>query len=140
MLEAAKIIHFLSLAIGLGGSAASLLLGVRMVMAPADARPTLMGLQKLIGRIAFAALILLWLTGLYMLDALYGGWTGMGSAFWLKIAAVAMLTLAAGTMQILGIRAQLTKTPPPRAAMMLLGMTANASAALAVVFAVLAFG
>ncbi|MEZ5667727.1 MAG: hypothetical protein R3F55_09915 [Alphaproteobacteria bacterium] len=137
---AVKIVHFLALAIGIGGSAANLLLAVRAATIPAEARPGLGAIQRLIGRVAFGCVLLLWASGLAMLYARYGGWAGQGVLFWLKIAAVAVLTVAATGLQVLTVRAQIAKAPPPRTAMLRLAVAANASAMLAVLFAVLAFG
>ena len=126
-------LHLLAMAVGLGGSVANAVIGA---MAGPE-NPALAGrLQKRIGRIAFAALILLWVTGVALV--MYGPGAGTLSLwFWVKMLAVLALTGAAVTMQV----AILTFGPERRAALARpLGMIMAGSATLAVVFAVLAFG
>lgn len=139
MLVLAKIVHFLSFSVGIGGGVAAMLIGIRAKGAPSEAVPVLRGLQKTIGRLSFGAIVLLWLTGVYMVHAIKGGWGGLGTAFWLKILAVAVLTGAALTAQYFTLTAARRdpKVMGPRMAK--IGMTASGSAVLAVVFAVIAF-
>jgi hypothetical protein len=131
MLAALKIVHFLSLAVGLGGGIANGIVGARV-----SSRDPSLGapVQKLIGRFSFAALLLLWVTGIWMGRDLYA-LSDFGIWFWLKILAVLALTAAAITAQA----SQLRNTATPRQTK-LLGMVMTATASLAVVFAVLAFG
>ncbi|MFZ2101934.1 MAG: hypothetical protein WAU86_15350 [Oricola sp.] len=134
-----KIIHFLSFSVGIGGGVAAALIGARASRAPAEAVPVLRGLQKTIGRIAFAAVVLLWLTGGYMVEAIKGGWSNLGTAFWLKIAAVVVLTAASATAQYMVLtiaRRDPRRTGPTMAK---IGMTATSAAIAALIFAVIAF-
>jgi uncharacterized membrane protein len=133
MLAALKIVHFLALAVGLGGGVANGIVGA--MAGPRD--PAVAGqIQRRIGRLSFAALVLLWVTGVAMVATgpgldLLGGW------FWLKMAAAVVLTAAAVTVQV-----SVLALPAPRAAARArpLGRVMTAAASLAVVFAVLAFG
>ncbi len=131
MLALLKIVHFLALAIGLGGGIANAIIGAKITTRePAMGGPV----QKLIGRLSFGALILLWITGLWMLFGYYG-FANLSLWFWVKILAVLGLTAA-------GVSAQLTMLKPgpdTPAKMKRLGMIMTGSASLAVVFAVLAF-
>jgi len=130
LLATLKIVHFLALAVGLGGGFANQILSARAGGHPDVARPV----QKTISRVAFAALVLLWVTGLWM------AWgrpiASLGPWFWVKMAAVLGLTGSAVTAQL----AMLRPRPGTPALLKKLGMSMTVSAALAVVFAVLAFG
>ena len=133
MLAVLKIVHFLSLAVGLGGGIANGIFGAKVApKAPEHAGPA----QKLIGRLSFAALILLWVTGLWMIRA-SGGIVALGLWFWVKMIAVLALTAAAVAMQLAYVTLPPEKLP---ARAKVLGMVMTAAATLAVVFAVLAFG
>lgn len=130
MLATLKIIHLLSLAVGLGGGVANALVGARVTAkAPEIGLPV----QRLIGRLSFLALVLLWITGVWMV--LDGRALGeLGPWFWIKMIVVLALTAAAVTAQT----AQLRGTATP-ARMRALGTGITGASALAVVFAVLAF-
>lgn len=139
MIILAKILHFLSFSVGIGGGVAAMLAGIRAKSAAAEAGPALRGLQKIIGRISFGAIVLLWITGIYMVYALKGGWGGLGTAFWLKMAAVVVLTGASLTAQYYSLTAAGRDPAVMGARMAKIGMTASASAILAVILAVFAF-
>jgi hypothetical protein len=131
MLAMLKIVHYLSLAVGLGGGVANAIVGAKVTgREPGLGAPA----QKLIGRLSFAALVLLWITGIWMGRELYA-LSDYGIWFWLKMLAVLALTAAAVTAQA----GQLRGTATPQR-MKILGLVMTISAALAVVFAVLAFG
>ncbi|PQO23035.1 hypothetical protein C2I36_10045 [Rhodobacteraceae bacterium WD3A24] len=138
MLETLKIIHFLSFAVGIGGGVASLLAGLAMRTAGGGA-PALAGLQRRLGRASAVAIVLLWITGVWMLYAVYGGWGGMSGWFWIKIVAVVGLTAVSARMQWLSITAQRSGTPPAPRIMAGLGAAANLLAIAAVIIAVIAF-
>lgn len=132
MLAILKIVHFLALAAGLGGGIANAVIGATAARkAPEVAGP----LQLRIGRVSFVALVLLWITGLWMAF----GWHGVGTLglwFWVKMLAVLALTAAAVAAQ-LAIRNPGPGTP---ARMRTLGQIMLAASTLAVIFAVLALG
>jgi lysylphosphatidylglycerol synthetase-like protein (DUF2156 family) len=132
MLAILKILHFLALAIGLGGGAANLVIGN---MAGAEGAPVTRPIQKRIGRVSFGALLLLWITGIWMLGL---GWRleYLPPLFWIKIIVVLVMTVAAVTAQV----ALLRPGPDTPAKLKKLGLMATSAAGLAVVFAVLSFG
>ncbi len=139
MLVLAKIIHFLSFSAGIGGGVAAALIGIRAKGAAADAVPTLRGLQKTLGRIGFGAIVLLWLTGIYMIYEIKGGWTGLGTVFWLKILAVIVLTAASLTGQYFALTAAKRDPAVMGPRMAKIGMMATSSAIAALILAVIAF-
>lgn len=139
MLVLAKILHFLGFSVGIGGGVAGMLAGIRARGASAEVVPVLRGLQKTLGRISFAAIVILWLSGIYMVYAVKGGWAGLGAAFWLKMAAVVVLTAASLTAQYYGLTAARRDPAVMGPRMAKIGMTASGSAVLALILAVVAF-
>ncbi|MCP5085768.1 MAG: hypothetical protein GY952_03040 [Rhodobacteraceae bacterium] len=139
MYEILKAIHFLSFSIGIGGGVANALLGAKLAQAEPETAVKFAPVARLVGRLSFLGLILLWLTGGAMLSLAYDGWTGLPVMFWIKIGCVVVLTVAATLAQLMVLGAQVRKRPPNPARMAKLGMVITGSAVLAVVFAVLAF-
>lgn len=127
-----KALHFLALAIGLGGGVANIVIGAK---AGADAPQVARPIQKFISRLAFAALIMLWITGLWMI-ALNHSFATLGLWFWIKILVVLLLSAAAITAQISLLR----PGPTTPARLKTLGLFITACATLAVILAVISFG
>lgn len=139
MLVFLKIIHFLSLSVGIGGGVANSIIGARAARVEPSVRPVLGAVSGLIGKISFGALVLLWLTGIAMVFVAYGGWADLGAAFWVKIVFVAALTALSITLNMLVMRAERTRTPPPAARMKRLGQLAGLCSIIIVISAVIAF-
>ncbi len=139
MLLLAKIVHFLSFSVGIGGGVAAMLAGIRAKAAPVDAVPVLRGMQRTLGRISFAGILLLWLTGIYLVYAVKGGWGELNAFFWLKFAAVLVLTGASLTAQYFTLTAAKRDPAVMGPRMAKIGMTASGAAVLALIFAVAAF-
>lgn len=124
-----KLVHFFALAIGVGGGFATGVVGA--MVGPKD--PALAGaVQTRIGRVGFGALILLWITGIWMLN------TGvqvasLGLTFWAKMACVALMTAISGWMQVMPVAQKQALGPR-------LGMAMMVLAILAIIFAILTFG
>lgn len=130
MLALLKILHFLALAVGLGGGIANAIVGARTAQARQVGGP----IQAALGRASLGALIVLWITGVWMAVAAHD-LSSLGVWFWVKMAAVLALTAGA-----VAARVEMRRPGPdtPRR-MKLLGMAMTGSSTLAVVFAVLAF-
>lgn len=95
-----KIIHFLAMGVGLGGGVANAI--VAITAGPKD--PALGGaISMRIGRVSTLALLLLWITG-YFLVTNAGGFGAMSFLFWIKILAVATLTGCAVVLQVRGLK------------------------------------
>lgn len=139
MLILAKIVHFLSFSIGIGGGVAAMLAGIRAKSAAAEAVPVLRGVQKTLGRISFGAVVLLWVSGIFLVYAIKGGWSGLGTIFWLKIAAVVILTVASLTGQYFALTAARRDPAIMGPRMAKIGMTASSAAVAALILAVIAF-
>lgn len=138
MFAITKIIHLLSLVLGLGLGIAGLFITVRMPQLDPALRPVLGRMLIINGRISFVCLILLWITGIGLFHAHYAG-AGLSTAFALKLAAVAVMTLAAIAAQVLAFKAVRAQQPPPAHLMGPLGKVVVGSGILAVILAVLAF-
>ncbi|MCZ0813510.1 MAG: hypothetical protein ACQEVT_17385 [Pseudomonadota bacterium] len=134
MTEILKFLHFIALAVAIGGGISNMVAGRQQARASAEVKPAFAALQKRVARLSALSLAVLWLTGIALVYAIYGGWTGLGTWFWIKIAAVAALTLVSGTAQLLMAR----RSPPPPI-IKPLGLSGMIFAQLSVLFAVLAF-
>jgi hypothetical protein len=133
-----KILHFLAFSIGIGGGLANMLAGMIGKRSDAAAKPALGKLQARIGLASALALVVLWITGVWLIVARYPQIGALPLSFWLKMAAVLALTAAAGKLQLNALAAGQAGTPPPPSQKWL-GMLATFFAVLAVVFAAIAF-
>jgi uncharacterized membrane protein len=133
-----KSLHLLGLVMGLGFGMANIAIMWRLPAAAAEAKPTLMQLQKFNGRVAFAGVILLWITGLWLFYAKYLG-VNLGGVFHAKLAFVVALTVLAAYAQWVLLRAGQTGSPPPANTMRMIGHAVPALAATSAVLAVIAF-
>lgn len=133
-----KIIHFLALAVVVGGGVTGGVIGARMGKADANLRPVLASIQTTIGKLGLGALVLLWLTGILLTYMYYGGWENLPSSFWLKIIFVVILTGLSVRMNMQS-RANEPRERLPNRGRALIGQMAVVSSFLIVIFAALAF-
>ncbi len=134
-----KIIHFLSLAVGIGIGVSNMVIGVRLRRVQGETAQFVRATQGVLGQVALGAIILLWLTGI----AMWVGWYQMraDSAFLIKIVAVIILTAVSVDLNIRGARARRGQaTPPSPAFVRRAGMISGLMSVIAVIFAVIAFG
>jgi uncharacterized membrane protein len=139
MIEILKIVHYLSLAIGIGGGLANAIIGARAAMSDPPVKAVLGRISSIIGKTAGVAIILLWLTGIALVYLIFDGWATLPWAFWIKLAFVVVLSLLSLRMNLYVMQAARTKSPPPAATMKKLGQGAMVSSLLIVIFAVIAF-
>lgn len=139
MIVTLKIIHFLALAIGIGGGVANGLIGMRLAKADAALRPVLTGIQATLGKLGLLSIVLLWVTGVALTYLLYDGWANLPPSFWLKIIFVVILTGLLARLGMVSAKARRSNQPPPGKTLALLGQMATLSSVLIVVFAALAF-
>jgi uncharacterized membrane protein len=140
MLPALFIVHLLSLAAGAGASLASGIVAPYAAAATRESREQLWSIQTKLSRVGAAAIVLLWITGLWMLYAKFGGFAGLPATFHVKLAFVVLITLAIGALHVQMARSKRTGVPPAPALMAALGIGIDVSLVLAVIFAVLTFG
>ena len=106
---------------------------------PAGAK-VLGAMQRKIGRASFVGLILLWITGIWMLQGYHDGGLGaLPGSFSVKMIFVVIVTIAALMAQYKAITASRTGTPPNRKTMAMLGMISGLFSLLAVIMAVATF-
>ena len=132
-------LHFLCFSVALGGGVANAVIGARMELVDPPQRPIVGGTARLIGKISFGALILLWVTGLLLTWILYGSGQGLPATFAMKIIAVAFLTICAVAIQVLAMRAEREQKPPPAETIAKLGKLITASGVIAIILAVATF-
>ena len=133
------ILHFVGLAMGFSATFANLVTMRLVASATPQEAEVLRGFPLQILRISSWGVVLLLVTGPLLVYSKYGGeWGALPWAFWLKMLAVAALIVAFGFlhMNMAGAR---KGDPAAAARMQTFGPLASASAALALVFAVVAF-
>ena len=136
MLIALKIIHFFCL---FGGGAAMMGNGIlmRKVMAasgPPD--PAIADTMKRLGMIGLASIVLLWVTGIAMV--LLGG-VAPGWPFYVKLLAAAAVLVAVTMLSATAAKAERSNQAPDFSRLKRWSLVSSLGAALAVVFAVVAF-
>mgnify|MGYP000081723161 FL=1 len=139
MIAFVKFLHFWALAIGIGGGMANMLAAPIARAADPAAKPFLAKLQRRIGQMGAGAILVLWITGIWLVAALYPALGGLPLLFWAKIAAVVVLTYFSARGQILSLRAMRGGPAPDPSVMRKIGMGGAASALAALALAVAAF-
>ncbi len=138
VLDTLLIIHFIGLMMGAGGGLGSTIAMRHALSLPLEQASVVRSLGPTLARTSLAGLVLLWFTGIALIALKYGGFDTMNTMFWLKIAFVLTLTLAAILIEI--TYAQVKKGNTKAAANLpKLGPMAGISSLLAVIFATLAF-
>jgi uncharacterized membrane protein len=140
MIELLKIIHFLSFSVAIGAGVANLTLGARLANFPSEAMPSLGGFRLLLGKLSTIGLVLLWITGIFMIAATNGTSVFESSTFLLKMAAVIVLTIFSILANLTVSQAKKAGTPPDANRMKQLGVGSQAMAVFAIILAVFAFG
>ncbi len=94
-------VHLFSMALGIGAGISIAIAAASVDDVASDAGKAVLGVVKKLQSVGRAAVVLLWLTGIAMIAISYPDPTGLGMTFYLKIAAVLVLTIAifyAGTL------------------------------------------
>ncbi len=133
-----KIIHFLSFSAGIGVGVASMVLGIRAARAEGPAIGALRSASGALGRIGLGAIILLWVTGVWMMASFHRG--SLDGLFLVKIGFVVVLTGLSLDLNIKGARAARGGAPVDPGYAKRSGMIMGAMSLLALVTAVLVFG
>ncbi|MFQ5438154.1 MAG: hypothetical protein ACE5DK_04895 [Paracoccaceae bacterium] len=137
MLDILKIIHFLSLAVGIGIGVASMSLGIRAATAKGPVIGALRAAQGALGRISLGAIALMWITGIWMWMGYHGG--SYSPVFTSKIAAVVVLTAFSLDLNLKGARAAKGGSPVDPAYARRSGMIMMLMSLVALVLAVLIY-
>ncbi|MEE9313562.1 MAG: hypothetical protein V3V02_02845 [Rhizobiaceae bacterium] len=136
MFELFKTFHFLFLVLGAGAGIGALFLNSAVKSAEGPPPPWVGKLRFQLVRTSLLSVILIWLTGLYLIFSFYGGWQP-GLPFTLKMIAASLLLLGIIAANILLNLVRKTGTPNPLIPK--LGMVNVGLTILAVIFAVYAF-
>ena len=133
------ILHFLGLCMGVStGFANMAMAGVMRKAAPAE-QPILARFGPAMSRIGAVGLVLLWVTGIAIVQTRYGSFSILPRPFLVKLAAVVVLTLLVGYIHVLMPRAQ-RGDAAAAARIQLLGKLTGPFALIAIIFAVITFG
>lgn len=89
-------VHFVALAMGLGGGLAMSQVGPRLVAAPLDQRDLWWPVATVLTRIALVGMVLLLISGPLMLWLKFDGGRGLGVWFMVKMGLVAVAVVALG--------------------------------------------
>ena len=137
--QAIKIIHILCL---MGGGAATIGNAVLMSNMLSEGGPPselAMKSMRALGMVGLAAIVLIWITGIWLVLSQYAG-GGLGWEFYVKVAAAAVILVCVGTLSYLGARAGIEGRPPNPDVMRPLSMIVFICTIAAVALAVIAFG
>jgi hypothetical protein len=133
------ILHFFGLALGFSVSIANLVMSRLISKAPPPDKAVLGRFPPAMSRVSWIALPLLWVTGLILVYTKWGGYATLTWQFYVKLAAVVILT--ATVLQIHRLE-RLVQQGDAAAGLRIepAGKVAMGLAVIAVVFAVLTFG
>jgi hypothetical protein len=131
-------LHLLGLMLGAGGGFGSLVVMRHAAAAGPEQAAPLRALGPVLARIAGVGLVLMLLTGFSLVFVKYGGFANLPGMFWVKMAFVTTLTLAAAGTEFTYAQVKSGNTAAA-ARLPLLGPAAGISSLLAVLFAVLTF-
>ena len=137
MHDTVLIAHLIGLMMGAGGGFGATIAARTGAKLPPEQAGPLRALGPKLARLSSTGLALMWATGL-TLAATQGGFAGMPALFWVKIAFVLTLTLAAIATEVTYCEIKSGKVEAA-ARLAILGPIAGASSMLAVVFAILTF-
>ena len=133
------ILHFLALAIGIGGGVASGVLAEISDRSEPTGKLAIGKAASIIGDVGLVSVLVLWLTGIWMVLEIFGGFSDMPAGFNLKILGVVALSAALLAMQVVKRKAKAAGQAPDPARMKVLGQIAMLSAVFTVSVAVITF-
>lgn len=131
-------LHFMGMAMGVGGGVALSQIGPRLVAATAEQRGAWWPLETFFSRIGAGGLVILLITGPLMVWLKFAGLGGMTTWFWAKMALVVVATAGIGLHEWAGARFK--RGDESAAPLMFIGgRLAGGAMALVVLCAVFAF-
>jgi hypothetical protein len=133
------VVHFLGLAMGLSTGFANMVMAGLITNAPPNEQAVLSRFPPAMGRIGALGLTMLWGSGLAIVYTRYGTFSILPRPFVVKLAAVALLTLAVIYIHVLMPRAQ-RGDAAAQARIQTLGKLTGPLAIVAIIFAVITFG
>lgn len=133
-----KIIHMFGLYVGGAAGIGNGLLTAKILKSDQPPPPYVGQVMGLIGKMGFVAIILLWVTGIWMV-LITGGLAGLNWAFWVKLLGATLVLIAASSMTVIAAKAEKAGTPPDLKKIKSISRLAHVGLPLAVIFAVIAF-
>ena len=137
MLLAIGIFHFIGLALLVGGGISNGVVLARAGTSDDAAKAALRSVTRRLGQISFIGLILLWITGVYWVKLIFGGWGDVPLLFWGKMVAVVLLSVSALAAQMYSIVAIFSGSRTPREKVIRLTAITTLLALVALVLAVM---
>ena len=138
MLIVLKIIHMFGLFAGGAAGIGNGLLLKKVIDSKAPPPPMVAQTMGIIGKIGFAAVILLWLSGLGM-SALSYEIGALDWTYWVKLLGATLVLMPVSMMTAIALKAERSGTPPDLQRMKRLSSIARAGVGIAIIFGVLAF-
>ena len=131
-------LHLVGLMLGAAGGFASAVIMRRALVLPADEARAVRGLGPILANVSLTGLVVMWVTGLFLVWSKWGGIASLPDMFWVKAIFILSLTAVVGLIHM--TYSEIRKGNPAAAAKLpKFGPMAGVSALLAVLFAVLAF-
>ena len=132
-------VHFLAMAVGIGGGVASGILAEVATRAEPAGKMSIGKAASIIGDFGFISVLVMWLSGVWMVLAIFDGFADMPNSFNLKLLSAVALTAAVTAMQVVKRKAKAAGQPPDPARMKMIGQIAMLSAVFTVAVAVITF-
>lgn len=105
------ILHFIALAMAMGGGLSNIIAKRQMPKVDPSTYPGMAAAAGAVGKLATTGLGLLWITGVWMTTIKYG-LADVPFLLWVKIAIVGVLTMVSISLNLMMIRAKKSGTPP----------------------------
>lgn len=132
------ILHFIALAMAMGGGMSNILAKRQMPKVEPVTYPGMAKAAEAVGKMATSGLAVLWITGLWMTTIKYG-WGDVPFLLWVKISIVGALTVVVISFNAMLIKAKKAGAPPDSGRADKHAYLINALALLVVVVAVVLF-
>lgn len=133
-----KVIHMFSLFAGGASGIGNGVLLKKVIASKASPPPIVAQAMRLIGRIGFAAVVLLWISGIGMIATSYHlsllDWT-----FWVKMVGATVVLVPVSMMTAHAIGSEKAETPPNLGYLKQMSSVARIGVGIAIIFGVVAF-
>lgn len=106
------VVHFIALAMTVGGGYANILAKRQMPKAEPVTYPGFGIAAAAVGKMATLGLVILWVTGVWMALLKFGSLGAIPTLLWGKIAVVVLASAVSASLNVLIIKAQKAGTPP----------------------------
>lgn len=139
MYQLLLILHFIALAMAMGGGLANIVSKRQMPNANPVTYPGFALAAGAVGKMATLGLLILWITGLWMGLIRFEGFAAFPAMLWVKLLAVTILTGFSASLNIMIIKARKSGTPPDGDKVDTHAYSISALAVIIVILAVLTF-